>query len=1810
MNRTLRFILSLFSSSSLLFANFEDDDSHDFFNTPSIVNVMTGNLVLEATDLIVPGIEPLYLKRTYTSGQGKTKKGGWTFLQHGYIQVPLYDDPFIYATEPSGSRIKYKAQGREYCKKSVIRHYQPLINEDMLGLSNVSQVEISGRTNLKNNKLLHFETEKKILIKLGNGGERTYRSRNGKDYYLHEEIRPNGNKICYLWSKDSPVKIYSTNPAGNKTYAWIEFHYSDKEDSENFFVTTSDGKKREYRYEKKRYDKGGYFHTHKIKRYFLRKILENDKLLTKLDYTEEFKDLGPVLQAEDVLNTTFFEIDFYQHKNNLLPNGEQYFIHSRGDGRMARVKCLKQPFGPSGEMVPTRFYKYFPGENLTPEGFQKPGVTEVEDCNGALTAYHFSEKLRMQQIETYQKKDGRKFLICKQKLLWGKDNREGDLLAQALLDDSDSTLSLRTFSYDPKGNILQERLWGNLSGQAIGKFQESTFSSPGSECYEKTFTYSSDNLLLSQREQNGLTIQYAYLPKTDLLLAKYTCNKDKIYSRQFFEYDEDHILIKEITDNGTSLDKNDLSCVTQRLTKIFAPKKHQPALGFPETIAEYFWNPLTGQDELLLKTKLDYSPSCQILRKDLYEADDKLSFSFYFEYDKDGNLVKETNELGEASYYQYDAKGQRIYEKKAGASTYTISTYDPAGRLTRSDLHDAERNVFSTHYHYDTLGNLLQTILPNGNTLQCIYDPLGRKIQEKHTSFHDGNSSLIAFTYDASGNIAQVTNALGETTSFQYNFYKKPTEIRKPDGSTISHIYNLDGTLQKTILEDNSYLLYTYDFLGRMLTKEIYSSQGSLLAREEWQYNAFHLVSHKDPKELITFFTYDAAGRKIAETQEERRIHFTYDSLGRVRSSNTDTSSLITLYDIAGRVIEERHEDLHGTIFSKTQYRYDNAGNRIELLKATPDGEAIEYYFYDSLNRLIKTIDPLGNTTLIAYKGFPTQEKIILDPLGNETIETYDNWGRLIKTEQKHPLEPPFSRTEYKYDQLGRKVCEINSVYIGTTLHSTQETSWEYDSSGKISKQIEGNGKKVTQFTYDAKGRLNTLIKPDRTSIHYLYDGLDRLLELRSSDIHYQFTYEDGGKIIRVKDLVSNQTFEKNFNNFGQLLSENLNGISIIYSYDGQGRLNQLSLPDHSFIDYLYEAGHLSKVQRRDSQGQIIYGHRYSDYKLSTTPLTEELIGGLGVLERKIDRLGRVYQVKTTFFEQAIQAFDAKHNPLQVSNSLFGETRYAYDALEQLTEEANSLYLYDSLGNRLKKNFDSYEVDNLNELLNSGNDSYSYDLNGNLIQKDSVEYQYDSLNRLLSVNAENSSVRFTYDPWNRRISKSCYTFEDGSWIKTSELFYIYQEDIEIGALDAEKNIIELRVLGNGLSADIGAAIAIELAGKVYAPIHDLFGNIAVLISLDTRQIAEAYQYSAFGEIMIYDHNHKVQLASLIDNPWRFSSKRSDDETGLVFFGGRYYEPTTGRWISPDPLNFLDGPNLYAFVHNNPLTQLDPTGFSALGFDFRFELQGPQGSRIFSCPLSMVTTQPLGYISRTVGSALEFIGTHFLPDIPVVKDSIEVLGQIFSLNLSFEPTPKQELKFLKTQGLSLANRKIIYANGFLNMTKEDCQESAMALSRECGAPVDPFYTPSRGFMCDLIDAILLFFEINTPNSQIFETKLLNYLQNTGDNVPVMLIVHSRAAMYAYQALRNLDKRYKDRLHVIGVGPAKIIPEEMAYYVRNYISKSDPIPYIGDPIGTLKAHLFKQGNVTFLGPNGRIFDHLFTSPTYLNRLDVEIHNFLTK
>ncbi len=241
---------------------------------------------------------------------------------------------------------------------------------------------------------------------------------------------------------------------------------------------------------------------------------------------------------------------------------------------------------------------------------------------------------------------------------------------------------------------------------------------------------------------------------------------------------------------------------------------------------------------------------------------------------------------------------------------------------------------------------------------------------------------------------------------------------------------------------------------------------------------------------------------------------------------------------------------------------------------------------------------------------------------------------------------------------------------------------------------------------------------------------------------------------------------------------------------------------------------------------------------------------------------------------------------------------------------------------------------------------FAYDLDGNLTQDGQWGYTWDAENRLtrmeLLTNAVPAEHRlqlsFTYDWQGRRIAKLVKQWnpEDGTYQITSFRKFHYdgwnlicEQDEVTGmkisytwGLDLSQSLQVAGGVGGLLWITVQAG---PLAGT-YSVHYDGNGNVIGLVNATDGSVAAHYEYEPFGELL----RATGPLAGLM--PFRFSTKYQDVETGLVYYGYRYYRVDTGRWISRDPIGEAGGLNVYGLVFNDPLSFCDPYGLALYAFD--------------------------------------------------------------------------------------------------------------------------------------------------------------------------------------------------------------------------------------------------------------------------------------
>jgi len=130
-----------------------------------------------------------------------------------------------------------------------------------------------------------------------------------------------------------------------------------------------------------------------------------------------------------------------------------------------------------------------------------------------------------------------------------------------------------------------------------------------------------------------------------------------------------------------------------------------------------------------------------------------------------------------------------------------------------------------------------------------------------------------------------------------------------------------------------------------------------------------------------------------------------------------------------------------------------------------------------------------------------------------------------------------------------------------------------------------------------------------------------------------------------------------------------------------------------------------------------------------------------------------------------------------------------------------------------------------------------------------------------------------------------------------------------------------------------------------------------LVSAADGSVAARYEYGPFGELI------RATGPMAKTNPFRFSTKYQDEETGLVYYGYRYYDPGTGRWLSRDPLGEEGGMNLYSAMRSNPDNWVDPLGLDTIFVSFPMTGQSP--GYTYRSPTGSTVDIPGDSISATI-----------------------------------------------------------------------------------------------------------------------------------------------------------------------------------------------------------------------------------------------------
>ena len=622
----------------------------------------------------------------------------------------------------------------------------------------------------------------------------------------------------------------------------------------------------------------------------------------------------------------------------------------------------------------------------------------------------------------------------------------------------------------------------------------------------------------------------------------------------------------------------------------------------------------------------------------------------------------------------------------------------------------------------------------------------------------------------------------------------------------------------------------------------------------------------------------DAAGNLTRLTDPlGRQLRLSWDADGRLLSVDDPVNGLYRYtYDAAGQLISRL--DAGGAL---TRYGYDADGNLtsvtdalghvwrfgynsrdLPVLLTDPLGHS-EHLVYDAAGRRVAVIDANGHRTDLQYDA-AGRVSTTIDAYGHATQYLYDSTDQLLET-----IAPSGAATYYTYDATGNVVT--------STAPAGVKTGRLYDKVGEITSLKRADGV-TTSYHYDLEGRLTARLGSDGSGASMRYDTGGRLTAATSGKLSVRYMYDAAGDITREVDAAGHTT---------------------LYGYDGQGRRVTMTDPAGHVTRYRYDAaGRLRAID--DPSGSSTFSYDALGRRITAT-----LPGGIQATyayDADNRETSIVYRRGGKVLLQLSYRYDAVGNVIREATA--GKvTRYQYDAVDRLVAASGNggtrAYRYDAVGNLVDSPAgNNWQYDAAGQLVSANGVRYTYDAAGNLATaSDGTRYHFDALGDLLGVSGPKGTVTYTYDPLGRLLTRT-----SGKTTMT----YAYDGGTPLATFTGTH---ETRLLnGPGVNEVLASS-----SPSVTTYLRDLRGSVAGWVTQGGR--STNVSYSPYG---------LSQSKQQAPGDLGFAGQTRDPITGLVTLGNRHYDPTHGRFISPDPIA-ANGAPLYLYASDNPTSRIDPLG---------------------------------------------------------------------------------------------------------------------------------------------------------------------------------------------------------------------------------------------------------------------------------------------
>ncbi len=951
-----------------------------------------------------------------------------------------------------------------------------------------------------------------------------------------------------------------------------------------------------------------------------------------------------------------------------------------------------------------------------------------------------------------------------------------------------------------------------------------------------------------------------------------------------------------------------------------------------------------------------------------------------------GRLDTATNSLGRSIKLTYDANNRIATAKAVGNASDTVGrtvTYGyTSGNLT------SFTNALSqtTSFSYNAANRLEKVFAdPAASTVATLtiaYDGLGRMSRQtdvagKVTNFYFAGSRseveaplsvrTIAF-YNWQGLPVRSIDAVGRTTVTDYDAAGRSVKVTAPEGNAVEYTYD-DATCNSAEKRCTHNVLTTVSrpkpgsTLTALTTTNTYEASFNKLAsttnprghKTEYTYHALSgevatitqpaaVTSGVQPQTTYVYSPFTPAGgwpTFYLQTSETRRI-----------DSVTNTTTTSRTFDAANSYVPLTVvvDSGAGKLNLTNTFTYDAVGNL--TVEDGPRTDVIDTTtrVYDALRRATEVRDAAGKATRTAYdgKGRPVRSAT---QVGTQwLVSCTDYWPTDLPKRQWGPVlmasdvacptqVAPAPLTDRVYDNLGRLASE--TVNLTAAEGGSRTTTYAYFADGQVQSVTKGTGidQVIVSYTYTTNGKPLTLRDGRNNLSTYEYDGFDRLNKLRypvkettgatagtsSTTDFEQFTYDANGNVTAQRlrngasisqpfdnlDRVTQRTFANaadnvsfsydllsrrltasrtdhamsyTWDNAGRLRSATAGGRTIGYQYDPAGNRTRITWPDSFYVTTSYDVLNRPVSIKENGSVNLVTSYLYDDMSRrtvvtlgngTTTSYSYGAQGALGGVAH--DLAGTANDVSVVYTRN--QVLDIASQTITSTNTAY---RWNPPAASSKTYVSNGANQYSSVAGV----------------------SFAYDSLGNLTGDGTWTWSYDDASRLKSAVTSGGNVALVYDGVGR--------LRQETWNTTTTTQFLYDDTDLIAEFNNAGTLLRRHVHGPGIDEPIVTYEGAGTANKswLYA---DHQGSI-VAVANATGAGTAAHSYGPFGQPNVATGSR-----------FKYTGQVHMPNLGLYYYKARFYSPTLGRFLQPDPSGYVDGPNLYAYVGNNPTNLVDPTG---------------------------------------------------------------------------------------------------------------------------------------------------------------------------------------------------------------------------------------------------------------------------------------------